>query len=195
MAHVFVAHATAEDPSRAISDVLILSACVASLAAVGVVLVRAHSATPPAQTLPAGLSLVGVAVSWLTLHSLHAALRPALLQPPGGGIDFNQQDPPDYRDFAYTALTLGMPSQVSDTSLQSSNIRTTALQHALLSYLSGAVILATAINLIASSWQQRFARLITRLRNPSRSQESPRSYSSARVRSSITFARCSASSM
>jgi DNA-binding NarL/FixJ family response regulator len=59
-----------------------------------------------------------------------------------------------------------MPSQVSDTSLQSSNIRATALRHALLSYLSGAVILATAINLIASSWQPRFARLITRFAQP-----------------------------
>jgi uncharacterized membrane protein len=39
-------HATEEDPSRAISDLLILFACVGSLAAVGVVLVHAHSVMP-----------------------------------------------------------------------------------------------------------------------------------------------------
>jgi uncharacterized membrane protein len=39
--------------------------------------------------------------------------------------------------------------QVSDTQLQTSNIRATALRQALLSYLFGAVILAVAINLIA----------------------------------------------
>lgn len=57
--------------------------------------------------------------------------------------------PPDDRDFAYVALTLGMTFQVSDTELQNSDIRATALRHALLSYVFGAVILAAAVNLIA----------------------------------------------
>jgi uncharacterized membrane protein len=42
-----------------------------------------------------------------------------------------------------------MAFQVSDTSLQSTTIRRAALRHALLSYLFGAVILATTINLVA----------------------------------------------
>ena len=42
-----------------------------------------------------------------------------------------------------------MTYQVSDTDLRSRVIRATALRHALLSYLFGAVILATTINLIA----------------------------------------------
>jgi uncharacterized membrane protein len=65
-----------------------------------------------------------------------------------GGVDFNQEEPPCYRDFAYLALTLGMTYQVSDTSLQSTEMRSTALRHALLSYVFGAVILAAAINLV-----------------------------------------------
>jgi uncharacterized membrane protein len=68
---------------------------------------------------------------------------------PEGGIDFNQQERPSYRDFAYLALTVGMTFQVSDTDLQTSQIRATTLRHALLSFLFGAVILASAINLIA----------------------------------------------
>jgi uncharacterized membrane protein len=142
--------ATAEDPNRATSDTIMLSACVASLAAVGMVLVYAHSLPRSAQVLLAILSLVSLAISWLTVHTVYA-LRYALLyyrQTPGG-IDFNQQDPPCYRDFAYVALTLGMTYQVSDTSLQSTDMRSTALKHALLSYLFGAVILAAAINLVA----------------------------------------------
>jgi uncharacterized membrane protein len=43
-----------------------------------------------------------------------------------------------------------MTYQVSDTNLQNTQIRATALRHALLSYLFGAVILATAISLVAS---------------------------------------------
>lgn len=42
-----------------------------------------------------------------------------------------------------------MTFQVSDTDLRSTQIRTAALKNALLSYLFGSVILATAINLIA----------------------------------------------
>jgi uncharacterized membrane protein len=64
-------------------------------------------------------------------------------------VDFNQKNDPDYGDFAYLAFTLGMTYQVSDTSITSREIRRTALRHALLSYLFGAVILATVINLVA----------------------------------------------
>jgi len=66
-----------------------------------------------------------------------------------GGIDFNEPDPPTYLDFAYLAFTIGMTFQVSDTDLTHKVIRATALRHALLSYLFGAIIVATTINLVA----------------------------------------------
>jgi uncharacterized membrane protein len=56
---------------------------------------------------------------------------------------------PDYRDFAYTAFTVGMTFQVSDTDITSQEMRRAVLRHALLSFLFGAVILATTINVIA----------------------------------------------
>jgi uncharacterized membrane protein len=143
-------HATEEDPNRATADTIILGACVASLVAVGLVLVRGHSTGPLGQALYAGMSLLSLAISWFTLHTVYT-LRYAQLYygEPVGGIDFNQQDPPSYHDFAYVALTLGMTFQVSDTSLRNSQLRSAALKHALLSYLFGAIILATAINLVA----------------------------------------------
>ncbi len=57
--------------------------------------------------------------------------------------------PPRYVDFAYVAFTIGRTCQVSDTNVESPSIRATALRHALLSYLFGAVILACTINPIA----------------------------------------------
>lgn len=42
-----------------------------------------------------------------------------------------------------------MTYQVSDTSVSDSRIRAVALRHCLLSYVFGAVILATTINLVA----------------------------------------------
>jgi len=144
------ARATAEDPSRASSDLLTLSASVASLGAVGIVLVSAHSQAGSAQLLLAAFGLASVAVSWFTVHTIFM-LRYALLYytEPEGGVSFNQDERPSYQDFAYLAFTIGMTFQVSDTNLKSTVVRATALRHALLSYLFGAVILAAAINLVA----------------------------------------------
>jgi uncharacterized membrane protein len=69
---------------------------------------------------------------------------------PRGGVDFNEKDPPDYRDFAYLSFTIGMTFQVSDTALKSKAVRRTALRHALLSYAFGAGIIGATINLIAT---------------------------------------------
>lgn len=142
--------ARAEDPSRATADLLTLCASVASLAAVGVVLVGAHSAHGAAAEALAGLGLASVAISWFTVHTIFA-LRYAMLYYTGvpGGVSFHQQELPCYQDFCYLSLTLGMTFQVSDTDLTSTAFRSTALRQALLSYLFGAVVLAATINLIA----------------------------------------------
>jgi uncharacterized membrane protein len=143
-------HATAEDPNRPIGDVIMLSASVASLGGLALVLVYAHETAGAARALLALLAVGTVAMSWLTVHTIFT-LRYASLYygVPVGGIDFNQEERPNYQDFAYLGLTLGMTYQVSDTNLQNSRIRGTALRHALLSYLFGAIILAAAVNLIA----------------------------------------------
>ena len=144
------ARATREDPSRAIRDVIVLTAAAGSLGALGLVLVYAHELKGLASAMLALLAVVSVAVSWFSVHTIFA-LRYATLYylEPVGGINFNQSERPDYRDFAYVALTLGMTYQVSDTNLGSSDIRSAALRHALLSYLFGSVILAAAVNLVA----------------------------------------------
>jgi uncharacterized membrane protein len=139
------------DPDRAVTDLLLLSAAVASLVAVGFILVRGAQLQGSAEQFRVGLALVSVVVSWALVHIVYT-LRYAHLYYDGevGGIDFNQSDHPTYLDFAYLAFTIGMTFQVSDTSLRSSAIRRTALRHALLSYLFGTGILATTVNLVAS---------------------------------------------
>ncbi len=145
------ARATAEDPNRAVRELVVLGASVASLGALGLLLVYAHQAAGLTRGMLALLALVSVGLSWFSVHTIFT-LRYARLYyaEPAGGIDFNQDEPPGYRDFAYLALTIGMTFQVSDTNLRNSTVRSTALQHALLSYLFGSIILATAINLIVS---------------------------------------------
>ena len=138
-------HAVAENPGQALTDVIVILAAVASLAAVGLLL-----AGPGNKDIQAGFSIAAVAAAWASVHTVFTT-RYARLYYTGtdGGIDFNEDDPPRYSDFAYLAFTIGMTFQVSDTDLTTKPIRTTALRHALLSYLFGAVIVATTINLVA----------------------------------------------
>jgi uncharacterized membrane protein len=140
-----------EDPTRTATDVVTLGAAVASLVAVGFVLGRASNSKGAEQVLLAALGVASVVLSWATVHTVYT-LRYARLYytGPDGGIDFNQRDRPRYSDFAYLAFTIGMTFQVSDTDLQTNDIRRTALRQALLSYLFGTGIVATTINLIAN---------------------------------------------
>ncbi|MDR7082019.1 putative membrane protein [Arthrobacter ginsengisoli] len=151
------AHATAEDPSRSITDLLILAANVASLGAVAAVVVDSHGGNGRSGLGGGLLALASVALSWLLVQTLFTLRYAELYYSTGGragavvgGIDFNQERPPQYTDFAYLATSLGMTYQVSDTALQTHGIRAEALKHSLLSYLFGTVILATTISLVIS---------------------------------------------
>ncbi|WP_434318656.1 DUF1345 domain-containing protein [Leifsonia sp. P73] len=148
-------HAAAEDPSRTTSDALLLIASIASLAALALLLGQTKNAPPPGKDLIAALGLACVALSWFFVHTLYT-LRYAVLyynEPAGSGrhgIDFNEDVAPRYLDFAYLSFTVGMTFQVSDTDISSQRIRAAILRHMLLSYLFGAVIIASSVNLVAS---------------------------------------------
>ncbi len=144
-------HATREDTSIRLTEVIVLAAGVALLAAVGLALIRAGSATGGTKAYLIALGVSSVALSWGLVHTVFT-LRYArtFYSKPVGGIDFNEDDPPTYLDFAYLALTIGMTFQVSDTNLTTKTIRRIALSHALLSYLFGAVIVALVINVVSS---------------------------------------------
>ena len=144
-------HANREDPSIPLSEAMVLSAGVAVLAAVGLALVRAGNATGGTKAYLITLGLLSVALSWSLVHTVFMLqYARSYYFPPVGGIDFNEDDPPTYLDFAYLALTIGMTFQVSDTNLTTKRIRRIALFHALLSYLFGAVIIALVINVVSS---------------------------------------------
>jgi uncharacterized membrane protein len=144
-------HASREDPSIRLSELVVLSSGVALLAAVGLVLIRAGQAVGGTKAYLIALGVLSVALSWTVVHTVFT-LRYArcFYSRPVGGIDFNEDDPPTYLDFAYLALTIGMTFQVSDTNLTSKPIRRTALVHAMFSYLFGAVIIALVINVVSS---------------------------------------------
>ena len=148
-ARATAAHAVRENPGRAATDATFLLAALASLIAVGLLLLggASNAGGKPAQ---AALSLGSVALAWASVHTLFTARYARLYYAgPAGVIDFHDPEPPRYSDFAYLALTIGMTFQVSDTDLRTAVIRATALRHALLSYVFGVGIIATMVNLVA----------------------------------------------
>lgn len=150
------AHATVEDGSRALADSVIVSAAIASLAAIGMALVKASKAEGLGKAAIIAVAVVAVIGAWLSVHTVYALRYAHLYFVEGGGVAFNAErdgdEPspqPDYHDFAYLALTIGMTFQVSDTNISSRAIRRTITRHALVSYLLGAVVVAMAINVVS----------------------------------------------
>jgi uncharacterized membrane protein len=143
--------ANAEDVSQPLADLILLTASIASLVAVGFVLSEASHHSGSDKGLLIGLALVSVALAWASVHTVYMLRYGDLYyRAPVGGIDFHADERPDYGDLAYLALTIGMTFQVSDTDLIAKSIRRTAIRHALLSFLFGAVIVAITINVVAS---------------------------------------------
>lgn len=145
------AHAVRENPGRDVADLVVLGAAAASLIAVGGVLFHAGSAAGAVKYVEAGLALVSVFVSWTLVHTVFTLKYASLYYggPEPGGISFNEPDAPQYSDFAYLAFTIGMTFQVSDTNIETKQIRRTALRHAWLTFPLVAVIIAASINLVS----------------------------------------------
>jgi uncharacterized membrane protein len=143
-------HATQEDGSRVTSDLTLLATCLASLVAVALLLVETSSVDGATKAVFTAVGVVSVLLSWTLVHTIFT-LRYARLyyEGPLGGIDFHDDEPPTYHDFAYLGFTVGMTYQVSDTEVNDRAIRATILRHALLSFLFGTTIIALTINVVA----------------------------------------------
>jgi len=138
-------NACREDFRPALDELVVVAAALSGLVGVVLLLVLGDTADSRAA---AAIALGGVFMAWAGLHLMYAARYAYLYYGDSGGIDFNSNDPPAYRDFFYFSYNLGMTYQVSDTDVSSRTIRSVALRHCLLSYAFGTVILATTINLV-----------------------------------------------
>ncbi len=146
-----------EDNSRAGTQLLLLGAALVSLVGVVLAFLKGNEGGHHDEVLLEAFGVATIVCSWLLVHTVFA-LRYAHVYytPPKGGIDFKARgaEEPDYLDFAYTAFTVGMTFQVSDTDITRREMRHQVLRHAFMSFLFGAVILATTINVIASLLNQ-----------------------------------------
>jgi uncharacterized membrane protein len=137
-------------PARRSAETIIVIASIASLSGVAFLLIAGKAKGPDA-SIAAAVGFLSVIASWLVVHAVFA-LRYAVLYytEPAGGIDFNQDDKPTFADFAYFAFTIALTYGVTDTAVKNRLIRTSVLQHAMVSYLFGTVILAITVQVIGS---------------------------------------------
>ncbi|MER8047202.1 DUF1345 domain-containing protein [Streptomyces sp. NPDC094032] len=137
-----------EDFRPLLAEIVVVSAALSGLVAIVLLLLGADPGTGHAA---AATALAGVFLAWAALHLMYAARYADMYYgEPGGGIDFHSDEPPRFSDFLYFSYNLGMTYQVSDNDVDSTAVRAVVLRHCLLSYIFGASILATTINLVAS---------------------------------------------
>jgi uncharacterized membrane protein len=141
-----------ESESRS-TDTGILIAAVASLGAVAIALIRSRSNQDSVAVVLVILSVLAVVLSWALVNTVFALKYARLYYvDEDGGINFDQQQPPAYSDFAYMAFTIGM-TYAMQTEPANTQIRKIVLGHALLSYVFATGILAVAINLVTNLGQ------------------------------------------
>ena len=116
-----------------------------------------------ASSLPAGrkevhIALVAVtlALSWMMTQTTFAFryAHEYYSHDLGGpdfdrGLDFPGEQSPDYLDFLYFSIVLGMTFQVSDVQITSRKFRRVAMVQGLLGFLFNTIILALTVNIAA----------------------------------------------
>ncbi|PVD53674.1 DUF1345 domain-containing protein [Terrimonas sp.] len=147
--------AAQDDPSRVIIFIIVLVCSAASMLAI-ILLLTEKNETSPGKALHVPLALAGMILSWITVHTLFTARyahmyygnhesKPDTHQ---GGLDFPNDQLPDFLDFAYFSFVIGMTFQVSDVDISSKKVRKLALLHGFISFIYNTIIVALTINII-----------------------------------------------
>lgn len=141
-----------EESTTHVTDDVVVTACLVSIAAVVVSIIQSSHRSDPASVALVILGMLGTIVAWALVNTVYAFkyARMFYVDHRRSGFDFNQESPPTYSDFAYLAFTIGMSYGVSEVEPNAVGTRRKALMHALLSYFFGTVVIAVAINLVTS---------------------------------------------
>jgi uncharacterized membrane protein len=140
------------DEGRIVFLALTAGAAVASLGAIVAQLSAKETGHQPAYL---ALAVATIALSWtfthgiFALHYAHEYYGEARAE--GGGLAFPGKDQPDYWDFVYFSVVIGMTSQVSDVAVTAKSVRRTVTAHGVLSFFFNATLLALTVNIAASA--------------------------------------------
>ena len=140
------------DEGRIAILVFTASAALATLAAIIIELGDKTATHNPWHLALAGVTL---ALSWASTHTIFALHYAhefyAENRYVDGGLAFPGKDKPDYWDFMYFSLVVGMTSQVSDVAVTAKAIRRTVMAHGVVSFFFNATLVALMVNIAASA--------------------------------------------
>ena len=101
------------------------------------------------------LAMATIFLSWAFMHTIFSLHYAHEYYGEGrdkkiGGLNFPSENEPDYLDFLYFSLVIGMTSQVSDVAITSRSIRRMAALHGVLSFFFNLTVLALTVNMISN---------------------------------------------
>jgi uncharacterized membrane protein len=146
----------AEEDEGAIAILFLsMAATLASLVAIVFELGAAKQGLNHGSALPVLLAGATILLSWAFVHTifaLHYAHEYYGERRDGaiGGLNFPDDKQPDYLDFLYFSLVIGMTSQVSDVAITSKAIRRIASIHGVLSFFFNVSVLALTVNIVSN---------------------------------------------
>jgi uncharacterized membrane protein len=140
------------DEDRIAFLILTAGAALATIAAIVAELGDKETARAPAHL---ALAIVTIVLSWAFTHTIFALHYAHEFYVENryedGGLAFPGKEQPDYWDFAYFSLVIGMTSQVSDVAVTAKGIRRTVLAHGVVSFFFNVALLALTVNIAASA--------------------------------------------
>lgn len=148
--------ASKEDGSKIFIIIMILVSSFASMFTVLLLMLSDASDKMPEVFLP--VAITGMLLSWIMVHTVFTFHYAHVYYdvPDGnsskkikGGLNFPEEDEPDYIDFAYFSFVIGCTFQVSDVEISSRKLRRLVLLHGLLSFGLNTFVVALTINLVA----------------------------------------------
>lgn len=135
--------------------VILLLSIVATFASLVAVVFALVGAKHGEGSLAIALTVLTIVLSWNFVHTIFAFHYAHEYYGRGrddviGGLEFPGDKAPDYRDFLYFSLVIGMTSQVSDVQITSKALRRMASMHGALSFFFNLVVLALTVNVVAN---------------------------------------------
>ncbi len=99
------------------------------------------------------IGAISVVLSWLFLNTMFAIHYAHGFYGDFGdkhtGLDFPETPHPDYWDFTYFAIVIGMCFQVSDVQVTSRYLRRVVLLHSVIAFFFNVFIIAITVNIVA----------------------------------------------
>ena len=146
-----------DDEGREIISTLVIAAAAVSVWAVGAELTLAKDAHGLLKTAHIVLAFGTVVASWMMVQmifTLHYAHEYYGVDEDDGardaaGIDFPGSEPPDYWDFLYFSVVIGVACATADADFTSKGLRRLGTVHSVVAFAFNTIIVALTINLTA----------------------------------------------